>query len=120
MLVAGFDPVISAEFYVSYHNAGMPDLYDPAVGFDSFPGPDRLIVANSSGLTTEDPLTGLPVPDDAERVIVFVHGWNPDDHDNHYAPTPGATTVDSPLDFKWVLLLNNLMGNAAVQEGTVG
>ncbi len=66
----------------------------------------------------------------AEKIIVVIHGWNPDENANHYAPKPsGVTDTNCPTrpiedindndnesrnEFKWEHLIVNLHANDAI------
>ena len=125
-VVSGAEPLTRAEAFISYHTPNtvtetpMPDLLGNRM---------NLLMPNSSLTDPYSPLSGLQVPIDADRLIVLVHGWNPmgpaegdigdgdSDRENHFACDPTTYEGDTRLCWGWSQLVNNLMTNAAIQEG---
>jgi len=113
--VTGNRPVGRIDMVVTYHHQGyekMPDLYSIIDG--TLLGAKNLVLSDVQTIITEDRSTlvrGITIPDDAEKVVVLVHGWNPHGYINHYAP---SYEDNDPLDMRWLNLVSNLAKNKVV------
>jgi len=98
--VAGSDPVASVDFFVSYHgrtSGAMPDL-DP--NYQNL----RVLSADQLPLIqAETPQTPMSFGSDfssvatGKKVIVLLHGWNPDGNVNHYGDLATWQTIEGNL-----------------------
>ncbi|MBK8092244.1 MAG: hypothetical protein IPK32_09780 [Verrucomicrobiaceae bacterium] len=111
----GKQTVRSVKLYVSWHpytESEMPSLF----AYDSL---RRLRPSDSELLKAESPFArvtiGSPVVgnEDFKKLVVLIHGWNPDANLNHYAPQKGE---ENKLG-TWRHLAEGLMTHPAVESG---
>ena len=112
LTVTGTSPLSKVETYISYHGdaAGeMPDLFSNT----------NLRVASVNSIQTE---TGAMMgevltPSDGKKLIVFVHGWNPEARINHYAAGGNKELFGFPSGSGWKNLGLSLLSNPVVVTG---
>ena len=112
--VAGNDTVIATEIYLTYHvptNTAMPALYspDPYIQFgvagsetNSIDGSNTLHTVDQIDLASEvscSPITdGKKIPEGTKKLIILIHGWNPESNLNHYARPDCDRVTNSEID----------------------
>ena len=125
LAITGISPLSKVETYLGFHAAsslGMPDLYNSLGALRS----DRLKTVSLADLVNDwsnQPMTGTALTTAPEKLIVLVHGWNPQGRKNHYGADPAnlktinpAYSYDVTDAFAWRDLALNLLTNPVVKE----
>ncbi|MSU64049.1 MAG: hypothetical protein EXS31_16925, partial [Pedosphaera sp.] len=116
--VAGDDPVAEVFFFISHHSnvaSEMPDLLP--LNYNHLyllPEPTSQLFTEA----TDGHVQGKPLQS-AQKLIVLVHGWNPADYSNKFAPDNEDKPDDSDekkLSPRWAQLASNLIESTVVQQ----